>query len=105
MRLILVDLARRRLARKRGDGAAVIPLDLWTETAHGNSATPEQIVAIHEILGKLAAADPAAATVFELKYYLGFTVEEIADQLNLTARQVRHRLDKAEDWLKKRLKY
>jgi len=104
MRLILVDLARRRLARKRGDGAAVIPLDLWTETA-GNSATPEQIVAIHEILGKLAAADPAAATVFELKYYLGFTVEEIADHLSLTARQVRHRLDKAEDWLKKRLKF
>ena len=105
MRLILVDLARRRTAQKRGDGTRDIPLDLWTETARGGAATPEQIVAIDEILTNLTRADPAAAMVFEMKYFGGFTFEEIAELRDLRVRQVRHRWDKANDWLKKRFKY
>jgi RNA polymerase sigma-70 factor, ECF subfamily len=105
MRLILVDLARRRAARKRGDRATEISLDLWTETPQGSAATPEQIVAIDEILRKLMCADPAAAIVFEMKYFGGFTFEEIAELRSLQVRQVRHRWDKANDWLKKRFKY
>jgi RNA polymerase sigma factor (TIGR02999 family) len=105
MRLVLVDMARRRLAEKRNDGEAPVPLDLWNRNQQSNTATPEQIVAMDHILEGLARADPEAARIFEMKHIAGFTLEEIAVIQDLTFRQVRHRWEKASDWLKKRLGY
>jgi len=105
MRLVLVDMARRRIAAKRSDGQATLPLDLWTETSQGNTATPEEMVAIDEILDRLARSDPGAAKVFEMKAFAGFTFEEIALSLDLSFRQVRYKWDNASDWLKKHLGY
>ena len=105
MSLVLVDMARRRIAAKRNGGTVTVPLDLWTETPQGNTATPEQIVATDEILQQLACSDREAAIVFRMSAFSGFTYEEIASSLNLTPRQVRYKWEKASDRIKKHLGY
>ena len=103
MRFVVVDLARKRRAQKRPDGREMVPIDLWAEKAIEKTATAEQILAIDRLVAKLEQADPGVASVFEMKYFLGFTLEEIAAVKGITFRQARHRWDKASDWLKKRL--
>lgn len=105
MRFVLVDLARKRRAQKRLDDHGLVSLDSGLDKAGEGTATAEQILAIDNLIEHLEKTHPEAARVFELKYFLGFTLEEIAEIQHLSFRQVRHRWDKASDWLKKRLGY
>jgi RNA polymerase sigma factor (TIGR02999 family) len=94
MRSIIVDYTRRRLARRRGGGAARVPLDVEPpDTVAGE----EEILAVHEALDRLADADPRLAQVVEMRYFGGLTEPEVADVLGVTERTVRR------DWQKARL--
>jgi RNA polymerase sigma factor (TIGR02999 family) len=79
MRRILIDSARRRQALKRGGGAARVPLD-------GLPAPEpdEELLALHEALDKLAAADPQKAKLVELRYFGGLTGEQAAAVLGIS---------------------
>jgi len=94
MRSIIVDYTRRRLAGRRGGGAARVPLD--AELADG-AADEQEILAVHEALERLAKADPRLARVVEMRYFGGLTDQEVADALDITERTVRR------DWNKARL--
>jgi RNA polymerase sigma factor (sigma-70 family) len=52
---------------------------------------------VHEALIALAKADPRAAQVVEMRYFGGYTEEEIAEALDINVRTV------ARDWEKARL--
>jgi RNA polymerase sigma factor (sigma-70 family) len=52
---------------------------------------------VHEALEVLAAAEPRLAKVVEMRYFGGYSEQEIADSLELTERTVRR------DWEKARL--
>ena len=52
---------------------------------------------------KLKKYDLVCARIVAMHYFVGFTLEEIADITGLTFRQVRHRWEKGRDWLKDRL--
>src|SRR5262245_12612572 len=94
MRSIIVDYTRRRLAGRRGGGAARVPLD-------AEPADPvvgeEEILAVHEALDRLAGVDPRLAQIVEMRYFGGLTDPEIANVLGITERTVRR------DWQKARL--
>ena len=79
MRHILIDAARRRLAGKRGGGAGRVPLD-------GLPAPEpdEELVALHDALDRLAAADPPKARLVELRYFAGLTGEQAAAVLGIS---------------------
>jgi RNA polymerase sigma factor (TIGR02999 family) len=94
MRSIIVDYTRRRLAGRRGGGAARVPLDVEPPDA---VAGEEEILAVHEALDRLADADPRLAQVVEMRYFGGLTEPEVADVLGVTERTVRR------DWQKARL--
>jgi RNA polymerase sigma factor (TIGR02999 family) len=75
MRRILVDQARRKQADKRGGQRQRVALE-----AVDASYTPagEEALAIDEALTRLAAEDPQAARLIELRYFAGASIEEAA---------------------------
>jgi len=78
MRRILVENARRRGRRKRGGGRARVELlegDLVVDDP------PDELLAVDEALGRLAAEDPEAAELVKLRYFAGLSVEEAAEAL------------------------
>lgn len=103
MRRVLVDLARARLAQSRGAGSVAVPLeDVQAVEASGNNNL-EQIVEIGQLMERLEKKDKIAARIVDMRYFAGYTVEEIAKYTGLDERSVRHRWDKASTWLKKQI--
>ena len=102
MRRVLVDLARKRLAARRGGGDAPISLDEPEVTA-GSIDDAEQIVEIGILMDRLEDKDPDAARMVDMHYFSGFTLEEIAQETGLTFRQVRSRWERGMKWLKRML--
>jgi RNA polymerase sigma factor (TIGR02999 family) len=103
MRRVLVDLARARLALKRGAFDAPIPLN---ESAAGEQSDPvsaSQIIEIGLLMEKMGEARPEAVQVVDLHYFAGFSLEEISEITGLSLRQVRNRWEKGRDWLKDQL--
>lgn len=102
MRHILVDYARQRLADKRGGGAPAESLDEQTmaeDAAVLRGEPPEQVLALHEALEKLAQLSPRLVQVVECRYFAGYGEEETAQLLGLTDRTVRRDWVKAKAWL------
>jgi RNA polymerase sigma factor (TIGR02999 family) len=104
MRRILVDLARKRLAGRRGGGATVLPLEQAGTLPPGSQDNTEQIVEIGDLMERLETKDPDAARMVDMHYFSGFTLEEIAQETGLTFRQVRSRWERGLKWLKRALR-
>src|SRR3954453_17606105 len=73
MRGLVIDRVRAKQTQKRG-GGLLVPL----ETSGGEQpALPEYLESIAEALDELAALDPALAQIVELKFFCGFTLNDI----------------------------
>jgi RNA polymerase sigma factor (TIGR02999 family) len=103
MRRVLVDLARKRLAERRGGGETALPLDASLLLA-APLKDVQQIVEIGIAMERLEAADPEAARVVDMHYFSGATLEEIAQETGFTFRQVRSRWERGRDTLKRMLR-
>lgn len=100
MRRILVDHARARTRGKRGGEARPVTLD------RANVASPEaapQLVALDEALQRLTTLDERKAQVVELHYFGGFSYEETAGVLGISAATVHRELRLAKAWLYREL--
>jgi RNA polymerase sigma factor (TIGR02999 family) len=98
MRQVLVDAARERLADKRGGGVAAVDID----DVAGAIAAPvrdDTILALDEALERLAALDERQARVVELRWFAGFTAEETAEALGISAPTVQRDWRAARAWL------
>jgi len=95
MRRILVDFARKR---PKVDDKQVfhVSLDEAFEVTAGKDA---DIVALDEALTELARFDERKATVVELKFFGGLSVEEIAEVLKVAPITVMREWQKAKGWL------
>lgn len=97
MRRVLVDVARRRLAERRGGAEAVrVPLDSIDVAA---TAPGDDLLAVDIALEQLAAFDARKATVVELRFFGGLSVEEIARTLDISPRTVHADWTFARAWL------
>lgn len=96
MRRVLVDHYRGRHAQKRGDGVARITMvdDLA-------SAQPQSVdlLELDAALERLASLDPQQATIVELRFFAGLTVEETAAALAVSAPTVKRHWALARAWL------
>ena len=84
MRQILVNRARDRVAQKRGGGAAHTTLSGLA----GETRDPVDLLLLDTALERLAAVDPRAAEVVELRVFAGLTIGEVAAHTGLAARTV-----------------
>ena len=97
MRRVLVDIARRRRAGRRGGSGAVhVPLDGIDLAA---SQPDADLVAVDAALDALAAEDPRKARVVELRFFGGLTVDETAETLGVSPRTVHADWVFARAWL------
>lgn len=103
MRHVLVDLARNRIAPRRGGSDATLPLNEAAAASGVPAREAQQIVEIGIAMERLEASDPDAARMVDMIYFAGFTLEETAKETGLTFRQVRSRWERGRDWLKKNL--
>ena len=93
MRSVIVDIARARLAERRGGNAEHVELD--TSVADNTPAQESDVLRVHEALETLAQADEALAQVVEMRYFGGMTEPEIAEALGTSERTVRRQWQKA----------
>ena len=98
MRQILVDHARKHLASKRGSGERAVELD---ET-HMASDRSRELVALGDALGELLRVDERKARITALRYFGGFTHDEIAVACGIHANTVSRELHLSEAWLRGR---
>jgi RNA polymerase sigma factor (TIGR02999 family) len=96
MRGLIVDHARNQHALKRGGAFEITSLD--TKDAE-NLVNAHELEKISEALDELAEIDRSLAEVVDLKFFCGFTVEEIAEMKGLSERSVRRKWDKARLYL------
>lgn len=95
MRSVIVSTARERTAGKRGGGVRAETLQ-----DHHGEEIPDggaEVLRVHEALESLEQVDARLAQVVQMRYFGGYSEQEIAEALDVTERTVQ-RL-----WLKARL--
>ena len=107
MRRILVDAARARTASKRGgaapraDRASAVDLD-QIPMAHSDAAF--MLCALDDALDSLAQLEPRRAKVVELRFFVGLSVDETADLLQVSPQTVMRDWRLAKVWLASQLR-
>ena len=100
MRQILVDHARRKYAGKRGGRSRPISFD---ESAHVGIVDNPQLVALDDAIEALARIDARQAQIVDLRFFGGFTNEEIAGSLDCSLSTVKRDWSMARAWLRREL--
>ena len=101
MRSVIIDTVRQRQAERHG--GQVEQVTLVTQLVNSGAADTD-VLRVHEALDVLAQAEPRLAQVVEMRYFGGYTEQEIAEALDLTERTVRRDWDKARLLLSEMLK-
>jgi RNA polymerase sigma factor (TIGR02999 family) len=101
MRQVLVEDARRRRADKRQ--APPDSGNAWLDVAGAARHDPDRVLLLAPILDRLLEMDPRAASVLDLRFFLGCSLEETADVLGVTVRAVRDDWDFARVWLRQQI--
>ena len=98
MRRILVEAARRKKCLKHGGG---LKREELAEVAVPES--DDRLLALDDAMLRLAAEDPVAARVMELRHFGGLGHAGIALELGITTYQARQKWSYARAWLREYL--
>ena len=97
MRRILVDVARRKRTGKHGGNHRRVALPDVPARPEG---TDEQLLALDAALTRLAAEDPVAVRVVELRHFAGLSIEDAAASLGLSRATAYRHWTYARAWLR-----
>jgi RNA polymerase sigma factor (TIGR02999 family) len=100
MRQIRVDDARRRKRLKRGGGDKPVPLNFEPST---DGDDPAEVLAIHELLERLAEVDARKAMIVEYRFFAGMSIDETAEIMEISPRTVDSEWQFAKAWLHREL--
>lgn len=98
-RHVIIDIAKKHSSIKRGGGKQHTPLTDLENVLIDFNETPEDIVLLGDLSDRMHAEAPDLANVFNLKYFGGYTEEEVAKMLDVTERTVRRKWKFARAWL------
>jgi len=102
MRRILVDNARRKRRAKHGGDLARVDLDVVEASIE--AVDPRQdLVALDAALTRLAATDPQAAKLVELRHFTGLSIVDAALALGISPRTADRVWSFARAWLHREL--
>lgn len=96
MRGLIIDHARGRRADKRGGGFQFAPLD---EKRDAQAMRDPDLERLGAALEELALLDERPAQVVDLKFFCGFSFEEIAAMWGVSSRTVQRDWEKARIYL------
>ena len=97
MRCALVDHARGKLTRRRGEGEKALSLDQAIDVMQKESGV--DLVALDDALKELSTQRERTGQIVELRFFGGLTLEEIAEQLSVSLATVNREWRYARAWL------
>jgi RNA polymerase sigma factor (TIGR02999 family) len=97
MRNLVIDYARRRHAQKRGGGFEITSLPTELPEASEQVTEAADLERLGSAIDTLAQLDPQLAQLVDLKFFCGYTLEEIGSLRGVSKRTVQR------DWEKARL--
>jgi RNA polymerase sigma factor (TIGR02999 family) len=97
MRRILVDAARRKRTHKHGGHRRRVELP---DVPARPEVADERLLALDTALTRLAAEDPVAARVVELRHFAGLSIEDAAAALGLSRATAYRHWTYARAWLR-----
>jgi RNA polymerase sigma factor (TIGR02999 family) len=100
MRRILVERARRKRRRKHGGGLLHQDSNL-DNLAGPNNRNPLEVLAVHEALDQLAEKAPRKAELVKLRYFLGCTMAEAAQVLEIAQATAEEDWTYSKAWLRR----
>lgn len=96
MRRILIDSARARNRIERGGDLERTALE---ESQIITPLPSEELLAVDEVLDRFQEVDPEGAELVKLRYFCGFTLQEIADYKGYSVRTAKRHWSYARAWL------
>jgi RNA polymerase sigma factor (TIGR02999 family) len=96
MRRILIDHARRKRAQRHGGGQQRVDVEGLEIAA---SMPDEELLALDDALEKLALVDAQKAELVKLHFFVGLTLEEAAEMMDVSAPTVKRWWAFARAWL------
>jgi RNA polymerase sigma factor (TIGR02999 family) len=100
MRRILVDHAKRKGRTKRGGPFHRVAFDASMALSPNRD---DDLLAVDEALERLAAIDERQATIVEMRFFGGLSVEEVAQALGLSKRTIENEWTMVRAWLRREL--
>jgi len=101
MRRILLDHARKHKAAKRGGAGQIVSFQDALATAQDK---PAELLAIEDALQQLAQEYPRQARVVVLRFYGGYTEDEVAKILDISPETVKRDWKFAKAWLSREIR-
>lgn len=103
IRQVIVDHARKKLTLKHGSGKSNFTYNDNEPVLPEYSESPEQILAISDLLEQLEAKKPRLSKVVDARYFAGLTEAETASALGVSERTVRRDWQIAKAWLAEKM--
>ena len=100
MRHVLIEHARSQLAQKRGRRPEHVPISDACELSAEQS---RELMLLDDALNMLAAIDVRKSQVIEYRYFGGFTIDEVADMLQVSSSTVQNEWRLARSWLRREI--
>ena len=100
MRRILIDRARQKAAKKHGGELRRTEFD---SIQLPGDQDYNQLLEWDELLDKLHSRDANMADVFKLRYFVGFSISETAEAMDISVRTVNRNWTAARTWLQLQL--
>jgi RNA polymerase sigma factor (TIGR02999 family) len=101
MRQVLVEAARRRNARKRGGGVAMVTFD---DEVNQVASSADDLVALDSALDELSRLQPRQALMVESRFFGGLDIAETAQLLEVSEATVLRDWRAAKAWLARELR-
>jgi RNA polymerase sigma-70 factor, ECF subfamily len=103
MRRVLIDYAEQRRAHKRGSGDVALPLEEADAAGAVIDRHADELHALDEALERLAQFNPRLGQVVECRFFVGLSIEETAEALDLSPATVKRDWTTARAWLNREL--
>ncbi len=101
MRHIVIENIRRRKSLKRGGNLNRFSIEDYDVVV--NSPNLDDLLDLDQALTKLSESDPALARLVELRYFVGLTIDETAEVLEMSPRTVKRNWAFVRAWLGREL--
>lgn len=100
MRRALLDYVKSENRKKRGGGVEHVPL---SDASPISPARSKELIALDEALKEFGKQDPRKSQIIEMRYFGGYSVEEVAEFLDVSIETVERDSRLARAWLKREL--
>lgn len=102
LRSVLVDEARREVRVKRGGNWRRLPISTG-DIESQKALDSVDLLCLDEAMQELAAINAREATVVELRFFGGLTIDQVADHMGFSKRTIETDWEHARAWLRVRL--